>query len=109
MRRTIRLRDGEFRRMISESVKRVLNEFYSNDSTGGQLTVGELIAELQKCDKDARVEIYVGNDTFHCITDVYGTYLFKNHMDYKNWKKEEEEALQNLPPNDKYDHGEDFY
>ena len=26
MRRTIRLRDGELRRMISESVKRVLNE-----------------------------------------------------------------------------------
>ena len=23
--------------------------------------------------------------------------------------KEEEEALQNLPPNDKYDHGEDIY
>jgi len=39
---------------------------------GGQLTVAELIAELQKCPQDARVVLNL-NDAYNDTTSVYET------------------------------------
>ena len=94
MKKRIRLTESDLHKIVNESVKNILNEYYATDSYGGQLTAGELIAELQKCDKDARVEIYVGNDTFHCITNVVGNYLFKSDREYAEWEKREREAAE---------------
>ena len=56
MRRTIRLKESELRRMISESVKRVLNESFDTPSFEGSKINGR--SGLLHCDNGEEIVLY---------------------------------------------------
>ena|GEM_PF-4725527 len=97
MKHRVRLTESDLHKIVKESVKRVINEYYSEFDgmfrnkprrvNDGQLTAKELIDELQKFAPNERVEVYVGNNTFHCISDVQPeyNYLFLSGRDYDKW------------------------
>ena len=89
----ISLTESDLHRIVKQSVNRLLREYYEGESYDGSLTVGELIQELQKCNPDADVEVYVGNSTFKSITNVDLNRIFLDGREYKEWKRKEEEAL----------------
>ena len=104
----IRINENQLKRIVNESVKRVIKEYYADDSYEGQLTVGELINELQKCNPEARAEVYVGNNTFKTISNVHLNNMFLDGREYEEWMREQEDAINNPRTIRGYDHGEDF-
>ena len=93
MKKTIRLSESDLHRIISESVRRVINEY--DDPTGygnSQLTVGDLLAAWEQYGgKNERVEIFDGVNGFKCVHCIDGNYLFMSRKDYETYKKRGEE------------------
>lgn len=114
----IRLNERQLRQIVTESVKKVINEHYSEYDGefrnkpyrvyDGQLTAKELISELQKFAQNEPVEVYVGNNTFKTISDVHpeNNSLFLSGLEYDKWKESNDTALQKPYSNPYDDHGE---
>ena len=115
MRRRVRLTEGDLHRIVKESVKGVINEYQGKFSNtpiphrvyDGQLTAKELIDVLQEFDPNRRVEVYVGNRTFRCISDAQPetNSLFLSGDDYDEWKNN---STSTVGPTPHDDYGEGF-
>jgi hypothetical protein len=88
MKKTVRLTENELKRMISESVKRVLKEH----EMGNDWENSEEMRDFE--DEDDFVDEY--SESAHKVADMIGDFVYRNHINISDAIKGCELAIEQL-------------
>lgn len=91
--RTIRLSESDLHRVIKESVRKIVNEYYDHNKSDyeNQLTIDELIGIWENYGGlNERVEIFDGINGFKTVHWADGNQLFLSRKDYETYLKKQE-------------------